>query len=152
MCVDPGYEGRESRHLLWKNTEELAVGTGQNLLACVLAPGLNFPACVVAGSGFFLLWCGSCFGVACWLLGFFFAFLGFLASWLVGFLASWLPGFSVFWLLGFLASCFFWLLGFLAVWLRGFLASWLFGFWQQRENCCISLLLMRLLATRAIKP
>ena len=106
-----------SRHLLWKNTAELAVGIGQNLLACVLAPGLNFLACVVAGSSFFLLWCGSCFGVACWLPGFFLAFLGLLASWL--------PGFSVFWLLGFLAS---WLLGFLASWLLGCLASWLPGF------------------------
>ena len=43
----------------------------------------------------FLLWCGSCFGVACWLLGFF------LASWLLGFLASWLFGFVASWLFGF---------------------------------------------------
>ena len=70
---------------------------------------------------FLLLWCGSCFGVACWLLGF---------SWLPGFLASWL------WFLGLLVPCFL-VFGFLVVWLRSFLASWLFcflAFWQQHRE------------------
>ena len=67
-----------------------------------------------------------CFGVApalVWLAGFFLASPGFLAFWLLGCLASWLLGFS--------------------------------AFGGNIEKCCISLLpllLMRLLATRAMNP